>query len=316
MDDAKKMPKYLHLNGKVVPYEDAKIHILSPCVKYGAGVFEGIRGYWNDQQEEMYVFRLAEHLDRLQYSMKVMRYDEVFSNEQMADWTLELIRANNFRETVHIRLMTYVDGAGEQNATGPIGIAISALARPIPKKLSEGVSAGVSSWVRLADNAMPVRVKCNANYQNGRLASIEAKLNKYDASLMLNARGTVAEGPGMCFFAIRNGRPITPPVTGSILESITRDTLIRLMGEYMNLETEEREIDRSELYACEEAFYCGTGWEITPVTSIDRAPVGDGKVGAITKKLQELYFKLAKGEIGDHAAWRTPVYKRPNARAA
>jgi len=316
MDDAKKMPKYLHLNGKVVPFEDARIHILSPCAKYGAGVFEGIRGYWNDQQEEIHVFRLAEHLDRLQYSMRVMRYDEVFSNEQLADWTLELLRANNFRETVHIRLMTYVDGYGEQGATSPIGVAISALARPLPKKVTEGVSAGVSTWTRLSDNAMPVRVKCNANYQNGRLASIEAKVNRYDAAILLNGRGTVAEGPGMCFFAIRNGRPVTPPVTGSILESITRDTVMRLFHEYLGLETEEREIDRSELYACEEAFYCGTGWEITPVTSIDRIPVGIGTVGPITKKLQDLYFRIVRGEIADHPEWRTPVYARSNARVA
>ncbi len=312
-----KNPKYLFQNGKVVPFADAKIHILSPAAKYGTGVFEGIRGYWNEDEEEMYVFKLKEHLDRLQFSMKVIGLDETPTNQYMHDSLLELLRVNEFRETVHIRMTVFIEGEGDQGATGPVGFTIAALPRPLPKAISKGVTAQVSSWTRIADNSMPARVKCNANYNNGRLATLQAKRDGYQSAILLNSRGKVAEGPGMCFFMIRDGKPVTPSATNDILESITRRTLIEIFDEYLGLQTNERDVDRTEMYDAEEAFFCGTGWEITPIISVDQLAVGNGEVGPMAKKLQDVYFDLAKGKNKDHPEWRVPVFKaKTGAKAA
>ena len=301
-------PKYLSMNGEIVPFADAKIHTLAPGVKYGAAVFEGIRGYWNDRRKDMYLFRLEEHLNRLHFSMKVMRFDHQLDNRKMSRALIDLIKANEQREDVHIRLMVWVDGEGDMTATGPIGWSIASLARPPSKMVSEGVHCAVSSWRRINDNSMPARVKATANYNNGRLAGLQGKADGYDNVIILTHAGRVAESPGSCFFMIRNGAPATPGVNSDILESVTRDTVMRIFSEYMGRQTDERDIDRTELYAAEETFFCGSGYEIQPILSIDRQPVGTGKPGELTRALQQKYFALVRGEITDHAEWRTPVY--------
>ena len=151
-------------------------------------------------------------------------------------------------------------------------------------------------------------MKCNANYQNGRLATLQAQADGYDTAILLNSRGKVAEGPGMCLFMVRDGKAVTPPVTSDILESITRQTVMKLCGEYLGMEVVERDIDRSEFAAADEAFFCGTAWEVTPLVSVDRLPVGDGKVGPTVRGLQDVFFDIATGARDDHAEWRTPVY--------
>jgi branched-chain amino acid aminotransferase len=302
-------PRYLSFNGEIVPYEDAKIHFLAPALKYGASVFEGIRGYWNQQEGEMYIFRLREHLDRLHYSMKVMRFVEELDDLVMTRALAELIRANELREDVHIRLSVWVDGEGGMDSTGPIGWAIAALPLPSSKGVREGIHAAVSSWERISDNAMPPRVKCAANYNNSRLAGLQGRLDGYDAVLFLTRQGHIAESTGSCFFMVRRGRPVTPTVTSSILESVTRETMIQLLSESFGQETIERDIDRTEVYGAEEAFLCGSGQELTPVLSLDRHMIGDGKVGPLTSRLQQRYFAVVRGETTDHAEWRTPVYR-------
>jgi branched-chain amino acid aminotransferase len=302
-------PRYLSFNGQIVPYADAKIHILSPAAKYGAGVFEGIRGYWTQQDGEIHLFRMREHLHRLHYSMKVMRFVEDLDDMVLTRALVDLIRANEFREDIHIRLSVWVDGDGEMDATGPIGWSIAALPRPTTSRVREGVHAAVSSWERISDNAMPARVKCNANYNNSRLAAMQGRLDGYDAILFLTRNGHIAESSGACFFMVRNGRPVTPSVTSSILESITRETMMQVLSESFLFSTTERDIDRTEVYGAEEAFLCGSGQEITPILSLDRLPIGDGKVGPLTAKLQQRYFAIVRGETDDHAEWRTPVYR-------
>ena len=155
---------------------------------------------------------------------------------------------------------------------------------------------------------MPVRVKCNANYQNGRLAAVQARADGYDTALLLNSRGKVSEGPGQCFFMVRDGRAITPSTNNDILESITRDSIIQLLPRYCGLEVEERDVDRSELAAAEEAFFCGTAWEVTPILDIDGLAVGTGSIGPIVTRLKDAYFQVTKGEVDDYAEWRMPVY--------
>lgn len=309
-------PRFAWFNGRLVPWEEARIHIYSPAVKYGTGVFEGLRGYWNESQREMYVFRLREHLERIAFGIKVMRFDVAPDLAELGRGVIEVVRANGFRDGVHIRLSTLLDGDGEMHSVGPVTFTCTATTRPPTRALTEGLAAGVVSWRRPEDSSMPMRVKANANYQNGRLAVHEAKANGYGAAILLNNTGKVAEGPGMCFFMVRDGVAITPTITSGILESITRDAVIRLLREEMGVSVVEREIDRSELYAADEAFFCGTAWEVTPITSVDRLPVGDGQVGALTRRLQSLYFAVAKGESALHAEWRTPVYGAATARAA
>lgn len=300
--------KYASMNGEIVPWAEATVHAYSPVAKYGAGVFEGIRGYWNAEHEQMYVFRLQEHLQRLRQSQILMRFERIVDEQTIARQILELLRANAFRETVHIRPSVYVDGTGGSGARGPIGVSITAVPRARAPFVETGCSAQISSWVRIADTAMPARVKANANYNNSRLAAIQAQDDGYDTAIMLNARGKVSEGPGMCFFMIRRGVPVTPGVGNDILESITRDTVLELLREFDGLKPVERDVDRSELYDAEEAFFCGTAWEVTPVTSIDRLRIGDGEIGAVTRRLQGRYFDIVQARTDDYPHWRTPVY--------
>ena len=255
-------------------------------------------------------------VERLAFGIKVMRFDVTPDLGQLERAVIEVVRANEFRDGVHIRLSALLDGDGEMASVGPIAFTCTANTRPPTKALTEGLAAGVVSWRRPEDAALPMRVKANSNYQNGRMAVHEAKANGYGAAILLNNIGKVAEGPGMCLFMIRGGVAVTPSITSGILESITRDAVIRLLREELGLAVEERDVDRSELYAADEAFFCGTAWEVTPITSVDRLPVGDGKVGALTRRLQALYFAVVKGESALHPEWRTPVYGAASARAA
>lgn len=300
-------PKYIFLNDEIVPWEDAKVHVSTVAFKFGTAVFEGLRGYWNDDHQQMYLFQMDAHMKRLEYSQKFMRFENVFDGAYVREKTIELLRANEFRATVHSMATVFVEGFGGPAVSGPVGLAITAATRGGPGQLEEGCTAQVSSWQRVADNAMPMRVKCNANYQNGRLAGMQARADGYDTAILLNARGKVSEGPGMCFFMMRDGVASTPHTSSDILESITRLTVIELLRE-SGVEVQERDIDRSELAAADEAFFCGTAWEVTPITAIDRLKVGNGEVGTVVRGLQERFFSVAKGESADHPEWRTPVY--------
>lgn len=300
--------KFLYFDGKIVPYEQATVHMLTPTVKYGASVFEGLRGYWNQQQSQLFVFRLAEHSKRLQQSIKLMRMGRTYSIDELNGAVLEAIRANQFKEDLHIRQIVYVGGDGAVTSTGPIGMFVAALPRGRKYDVSKGTNACVTSWTRISDNSIPPRIKCAANYQNSRLAHIQATLDGYDSTIFINQQGKVAEGPGECIFIVRDGVPITPSVTSDILESITRKTLIQLLKEILGIETQERDVDRTELYVADEAFFCGSGTEVSPIATIDKHIIGDGKVGPITKRISEVFFNIARGFDSSHEEWRYPVY--------
>lgn len=302
-------PRYAFLNGEIVPWEQATVHVASAAFKFGSAVFEGVRGYWNEREQQLYLFQLHEHMQRLAYSQRFMRFDEVVDPAYLAQKTIELVRANGFRAGVHVVPTVFVDGPGDPAATGPVGVSITVRPRPGPGH-AEGCAAQVSAWMRVPDNAMPMRVKCNANYQNGRLALLQARADGYDTPLLLNSRGKVAEGHGMCFFLIRDGRAATPTVTSDILDSLTRRSVIGLLAEHCGVETDQRDVDRSELVAADEAFYCGTAWEVAPITSIDRLPVGAGAVGPVVRRLREVFLGVASGARPEHPEWRTPVYER------
>jgi len=301
--------RYLYLNGELVPYADAKIHVQSGAVKYGGSVFEGLRAYWNPAHEELYVFRLQEHIDRLLGSMRLMRMEHGFTREEIGRSVLDVLRKNQVREDIHIRQTAFLSGDGDLDATGPVGLAVDARVRKVTDK--PGIAASVSSWTRIADGTMPPRIKCSANYQNSRLAMLEARTNGYEGTLLLNSRGKLAEAPGACCFVVRGGTPITPPVTADILESVTRTTLLELFRTELGQPPVERDVDRTELYLAEEAFLCGSGWEITPLLSIDRLSLGDGRQpGPLTRSIQACYFAVVRGEKPAYRRWLTPVYGR------
>jgi branched-chain amino acid aminotransferase len=300
--------EFMCLNGEIVPYGDAKIHAFSAAVKYGLGVFEGLRAYWNAGQEQLHVFRLDEHLERLRFGMKVMRYERILDTDFLRDCVLRTLRANGIRENAHVRIIAYVDGDGELTVAGPVGLVVGVVKRPPSASLQQGVRVAVSSWQRIADNALPPRVKCTANYVNNRAAEMTARLDGHDGVLMLSADGKLSEASGACVFLVRRGELVTPDVGSDILESITRETVIETAQQAHGLRVHERRVDRTELLAADEAFWCGSGQEVVPIVAVDRLAVGDGRPGPVTRRIQQHYFGLVRGDLPDHPEWRTPVW--------
>jgi branched-chain amino acid aminotransferase len=310
--ESRQAPAWGWMNGRFLPWSECVVHVRAQAVMTGASVFEGIRAYWNADDEELYVLKLREHLDRLRASMKVLRMNEDPPGmAELEGACVELLARNEFREDVHIIPVAYA-GVGQawQPLTPPLeeGVFVTAVPRPTPPHAFDGIAVAISSWRRLSDDVMPPRVKAAANYGNSRLALHEARANGYDNALLLNAAGTVSEATGACVVMVREGRACTPPVTAGILESITRSSLMELLANELGVEVVEREIDRTELYVADELFMCGTGHEVTPIVSVDRIRVGDGSVGQLTKALQERYFALVRGQQSDYPDWRTPVY--------
>ena len=300
-------PKIIMMNGDLMPFEDASLHPLSLAVTYATTVFEGLRAYQIPDSGQFAFFRLAEHVQRLQAGMKLMRFDHNFDVDYFRECLTRLVHANEPDADVYIRLLVYIEGTGLMATTGPVGFTAAAMPRKKPKIAETGMSLGVSSWQRLSDNASPPRIKCTANYHNARLTMLQAKADGYDGALMLTPQGKVSEAPIACFFMVRDGQLITPDKTSNILESITRETIITRYKELTGQDVEERTVDRSELYFAEEAFLCGTGQEILSVTSIDRLPVGDGGIGPLTSQLRQDYFDIVRGVSEEHPEWRTVI---------
>jgi branched-chain amino acid aminotransferase len=247
------------MNGKLVPPAQAVLPVNSAAVFYATNVFEGLRAYWNAADDEVYSFRLLEHFQRFRESMKMMRFTIPYSDVDLYEAVRTVISGNEIKEDVHMHMCAYVTGTG-LDATTPTGIYINPRRRPRVAEGS-GLKCCVSSWQRTADNAIPIRLKCGANYQNGRMATLQARADGYDQPILLNREGHVAEGTGATFFMVRKGRLVTPPVTADILESITRTTLMdAICPELLGIGVVEREIDRTELYFAYEAFFCGSGY--------------------------------------------------------
>ena len=303
--------KYIWLNGEYVERADAKIHVSTVAVLTGANVFEGLRGYYNPDERQVYIFRLQEHLARLRQSMKVMRMTPPFSSEALAAGCTGIVSKNGFREDVQVRPTVYF-GEGGLYAHTPDKITTGAFILTNPRRCTldddKSFACCVSAWRRISDNVMPPRVKAGANYHQSRLVNVQATVDGYDGAIILNDRDKVAEGPGACVMIIRDGYPILPPITAGVLESITRATLIELFIKEMKLQPVEREVDRTELYLSDEVFFCGSAWEITPITSVDRYPVGDGKIGPVTQKIQKLYQDTIRGRMPKYKHWLTPSY--------
>ena len=303
------LPRFATINGEIVPFDQAKISIMAPAVTFAVLAFEGLRGYWNSDEQQLFIFRVPEHLDRLAFSSRVIEIDDVPDKAAFKRQMLDLIRACEAREDCYIRIQSYIDEWGEMAARTPVGSSIICRARGRVAAFTHGVHFCISSWRRNEDDASPSRIKASANYLNSRLAGLEAKRSGYDASVILNRNGTVSEGPGGCIFIMRDGEWITPPVTAGILESVTRKTLIEIAGD-VGPKVIARDIGRTELYLAEEAFYCGTGQEIVPILSFDKKPVGNERPGPQTRRLQDHYDAVVKGRVERYRNWLTPVWEK------
>jgi len=301
---------YLWFSGRQVPWEQATVHVTLVGWPSIGAVFEGIRGYWNAEQAALYIFRLREHMARLEMSMKLQRMLPRFSAAELTAALLDLCRVNDAREDVYIQPLAFTLGSmwGSRAAMGQLPEVFITI-RPIESDLlkERSLTAGVSSWTRIHDRALPPRIKAIPNYANSRLGSNEASRHGYDVPIFLNQEGTVAESSGSCIFIVRKGEVVTPPVTASILESITRDSVIELARTALSLPVHEREVDRTELYASDEIFLCGTSMEVTPVTEVDGYQIGAGRSGEITGRIERLFHDVARGIDSRYAHWRTRV---------
>lgn len=303
-------PTYLWWNGEQVRWEDATVHVTDLAWSTVGAVFEGIRGYWNTEREELYVFRLQEHLERLVDSMRLVRLPMEYSIDELTAAILKLLRDNGSHEDTYIRPLAYsANSSGKRlsDAAQQTGLLINTNPMPSHLRTDKAVRLRVSSWTRISDTVMPPRIKNISNYRNGQLASMEAQADGYDGAVLLSPQGKVSEAPGACVMMIRKGKLLTPPVTDGILESITRDAIMTLASEELGMPVVERSLDRTELYLADEVFLCGTAFEITPVVEIDRYSIGTGTRGEITTKLWDVFDAVLRGNEDRHAHWRTPV---------
>ena len=298
------------LKGDIINVNDAKINVLSPTSQFGLNVFEGIPCYWNEEEKQIYAFRLDDHYDRLLRSAKLLQLDCKYTKEDFKKAFIDVIKANEYDENLSVRQTLFVDGFGSWSSDGPVEMFIA----PIPRgKTSaeynkKGLHCCIASSRRISDETMSPRIKCGANYINSRVGQREALRNGYDTCVFLNEAGKVAEGPGSCFFMIKDGVVATPKLTDSVLESITRDTVIKI-AKNCEIPIIERTIDRTELYTCDEAFLCGSAMEITPILSMDKYMIENKRTGSIMKTLYSEYINIATGKNDRFKNWVTEIYK-------
>ena len=301
---------YAYFEGHIVPMSEAKVSVATHALHYGTACFEGIRAYWNSQQEQMYILKLREHFERMANSWNVLRMQPKESVDELCNITIELIRKQGNRHDLYIRPLAYKASCTIRVTLSGLEDAIAIYAFPMGNyvDISAGLSVCTSSWRRANSNAMPVRAKTTGAYVNSALAVDDAKSSGFDESILLTHDGYVSEGSSCNIFVARNGKIATPSVADDILEGITRNALIEMIGNEFGIPVEERRIDRTELYAANEVFLCGTGVQVSPVTSIDRRPVGKGVPGQLSMKLQEMYLAACRGELERYRSWVTPVY--------
>lgn len=303
------MTEYVYMDGEYVEKEKATIPVMTHAFLYGTGIFEGIRAYYNEAENQLYAFRVPEHYERLVRSAKIMHMETKHSIEEYCKITKDVINKNNYRQNCYIRPNLYKSaqkiGPGLYN--NPDMFMIFTIAMDNYIDTSKGLRVCVSSWRRNSDNAIPPRAKITGAYANTALIVTDARLAGFDDAIVLTEDGIVTEGSAMNLFLIVDGKLVTSNTTDNILQGVTRNTVITLAKD-LGIEVEERVIDRTELYIADEAFYCGTGAQISPIVSIDNRNVGDGNVGPISKKLQDLYFDVVKGNVPKYKKWCMPIY--------
>lgn len=300
---------YVYFEGRIVPMHEAKISITTHALHYGTACFEGIRGYWNEQHERLYILKLRAHYERMANSWRTLMMHPQESLDELCEITVELVRKHGYRSDVYIRPLAYKAARTIKLALSSLEDAFALYLFPMGNyvDIHAGLHVCTSSWRRANSNAMPVRAKVTGAYINSCLAVDEATAAGFDEAIMLTDDGTVSEGSSCNLFIFRNGKFATPALSEDILEGITRNALIEMIEREFGMEVEQRRIDRTELYACDEVFLCGTGVQVSPVVSVDRRSVGTGAPGQLTMRLQQAYLAACRGEDTRYSHWVTPV---------
>jgi branched-chain amino acid aminotransferase len=294
---------------RILPYAEAQLGLLTHALNYGTGVFAGIRGYWNKDEGKLFVFRLADHMRRFHESARLLRMSLALSEDANATAILDLLRAEGLREDCYIRALAfYADEAIGVRLHGlkPV-VAVVALPFGLYIDKAEGAHCTISSWRRPDDNVVPPRGKITGSYINSAFAKSDAELAGFDEAILLNRDGRVSEGSGENIFLIRRGVAVTPSLDQSVLEGITRRSLITLLRDELGMAVEERPVERGELYLADEIFLTGTAAQITAVTRIDHRPIGTGQMGSVTSRLRSLFFDVVRGRSPKYRTWCTPV---------
>ena len=305
------LPRNAYFQGKFVPYSEAKVGVLTHAFNYGTAAFAGIRAYWNEEEQQLFIFRPFDHYRRFLNSAKILRMELKQTPESLTQITLELLRKDGYQCDIYIRPLGY-------KADEVIGVKLhglrdelSIVAIPFERYLKNDTDAHatISSWRRVDDNVIPARGKIAGAYANSALAKTDAVQAGFDEALVLTQDGHLSEGSAMNVFMVRDGLLVTPSATDNILEGITRRSVIELAQKELGMTTIERTIDRTEVYICEELFITGTAAQITAVTKVDHRPVGTGKMGPVTTKLRELFQDVIRGKNPKYRSWNTPVYE-------
>jgi branched-chain amino acid aminotransferase len=300
---------YAYLRKQFMPLAEAKIGVMTHAFNYGTGCFEGIRGNWNEGQEKLFIFRLRDHFHRLRNSCRILSIDLPYTEDELCDVAVKLVGMCGYSEDVYLRPIAYksseVVGVRMHNLEDDLLMYVTPFGAYLD--VEKGIRCMTSSWRRVDDMTIPARAKVTGLYINSALAKTEAQTSGFDEAIMLNQQGHVSEGSGENIFIVEGGRLLTPPPADNILIGITRDTVIQLAREELGMETVERAIARSELYTADECFMTGTAAHVTSVIDVDRRPIGNGKTGEVTARLQKLYFDVIRGRNEKYAQWCTPV---------
>jgi branched-chain amino acid aminotransferase len=302
--------QYAFFDGKIVPIEQAKVSVMTHSFNYGTGVFGGMRGYWNTDEEQLFVFRPHDHFKRFLQSAGLLRIQLPYNVDELIDILMQLLRAEGFRENCYIRPLAYKATEGIGVRLHDLKDAFTIFTQPFGRYIDneEGAHVCFSSWRRVDDNAIPARGKIVGAYANSALIKTDAMLAGYDDAIVLNEDGHIAEMSAANFFMMRDSVVYTPPVQSNTLEGIVRRSLIQLLRDELGITVVERNIDRSEVYIAEEAFMCGTGVQVAAIGQVEHRRIGDGKIGPITNELRNLFFQVVEGRAAGYRHWLTPVY--------
>lgn len=304
-------PRYAFFGGHIVPFEQATISVLTHAFNYGTGVFGGLRGYWNDDEDQLYVFRPLDHFERLIQSASLLRIRIPYTAAELNEILNNLLRAEGFRQNCYVRPLAY-------KSTEMIGVrlhdvddALTMFAMPFGSYIAneDGAHVCFSAWRRVDDNAIPARGKIVGAYANSALIKSDAVLSGYDEALVLNQEGHVTEASAANIFMVRRGVVYTPPPQADVLEGIVRRALITLMRDDLGLEVVEREIDRTEIYVADEVFLCGTGVQVAAITRVEHRAIGSGVMGPVTEAARNLFFRVVQGRVAQYRDWLSPVYE-------
>ena len=301
---------WVFYEGEFLRYHDVHLGLMTHALHYGTAVFEGIRAYWNEKKNQLFLLQAAAHYDRMRRSANVMRMQLPYSTEELVNFTLDLLRRNEFKSDVYVRPLLYTSSEEIGVRLHNLNRSFFIYATPFGKyvEIEAGIRCMVSSWRRVPDQSLPARAKISGAYAQSALAKSEAVEDGFDEAIVLTVDGHVSEGSAENLFMLKDGEFVTPPVTDDILEGVTRQLLIKVIADELNKPVRERSIDRTELYTCDELLLCGTGAQISPVVEVDRRPVGNGKVGEFTQELQSIYFGAVRGETPKYKDWTIPVY--------